>query len=53
MAADKRQVIFLADMTDLGKKMVIVCIARILLRDSEADNPLSQQEILSLLEEEY
>lgn len=45
--------IFLADMTDPGKKMVIVCIARILLRDSEADNPLSQQEILKLLEEEY
>ena len=45
--------IFLADMTDPGKKMVIVCIARILLRDSEADNPLSQQEILRLLEEEY
>lgn len=44
---------FLADMTEAGKKMIIVCIARILLRDSEADHPLSQQDILQLLEKNY
>lgn len=40
-------------MAEQGKKAIIVCIARILLRGSEAAHPLSQQQIKRLLKEEY